>query len=79
MHHEAPVSAQVVRPELVVNSFHIPSEVWRLDVRLLLAHIQLLVKSVHEADQKLVRVVLPSTLELLVNFAEGTLEAPRID
>ena len=78
VNHEAPVAAEKVRPELVIHSFHVSAEVWRLDVRLLQAHVQLLVQCVHQTDEKLVRVVLPSTLELLVNFAKGALETPRI-
>ena len=33
---------------------------------------------VHQSDQKFVRVMLPSALELLVHLSKGALEAPRI-
>lgn len=36
-------------------------------------------QAVHEADHELVRVVLSSPLELLVHFAKGTFETPRVD
>ena len=78
MHHEAPVASKVVGPKLVVDPLYVLTKVGSLNIRLFLPHVQLLMQCVHQSDQKFVRVMLPSALELLVYFAKGALEAPRI-
>ena len=77
--HEAPVAAQEVCPELIVDSLVVWAILRTFNVWLLLPDIELLVQSIHQRDQELVRVVLPPPLELLIDPSESALETPRID
>ena len=50
--HEAPVSAQKVRPKFIIDLFDINSIVWTLNIRLLLTYIQFFMKCIRQYVQK---------------------------